>query len=478
MGHGEHQSYVKKVLRATINKNGEPAGWKILEQYPDEYWSRRAVERRGIREQYPRLDTETQAQYEERINGIMAIIRNLGKDAILGFLTPVSINKPHMYGDPKDYERGDPVFGFEFRKKDPESHKQRYYGELFKEIEQRDAENSNRNRAIRLALRDELRARNNNELLFPHYDDKANRPETIRKNVARFYIGPLNNSFFERDKYGSYGVFCGAGEEAYSQYDEATLGWTKERIWENMRLDGEWPENGVKLGRMFEGFFYPLVRFGFFDLPEQGKHGAVILSSSYDDMCQNKVDIGAVVPMKVRAENGEEGVENIPICFDLTTSIGREKKRRVRRQFCEKKGFSNIIYPSTCYKKALPSMTNVPFFVMCIANYDELGSFMDALSKKQLPSQEIQDVINFQIYEQARLFAEYWDGQLARGEREDIRDEKVRLFRTISNHFRERLHFEPGAEGIYKNQLLEKHPQSMSHLLELERIVRDYLATS
>ena len=456
----EHES-------SKINKLGDVIGWDTVGE--GEYWSEEAMKPRELEEMYPALEGESEDDHKERLAKITETLKKLGGRALQSVhpSSPIELNKTHLYNGLN--EQGKPIAdpdgkvrGFSFTKHDSqEALKSEEYSDLFSEQMQK--------QASRDATTDERRARSQGELLYP----EACKGDS--EKIAEFYIGSLDF----RQKAPRRGIFEGAGSGRYSEEVARKVQDKKRAFLERDTKTDQIPFQ-IK-GKVFEGLFYPLVRLGFFDSPRHAQHiGSIILSSDYDDMFEHKVDVAAVVPIEsTRKSDGKTIAKAQPISFGLTTGAGDKKLKSIVQFFHEKHGVTDIEYPSTCYKKELAPMKGVPHFALCIPaikpadSYGpiEFRQFEESIAEGELPPQEIQDLINFQIYYQAQHWAKYWT--LRQDIPKEEREAKARQFRSIAKHFFDRISQDAkGREGGVLS-IWQRHPDATRFLSGLPRLDQD-----
>lgn len=404
------KNYIKIETEASVGKKGGLSRWEDLKDQSHEYWSEESMKAHSIEQQYPKSKDkdkpESESAYRERINRIE---NKIGEYALLDATLeiPPKPGKTYAYGDLDDDGKqqnlapNDKVYGYRFEPYESSPQTATFYSEVFAEQQMR--------QGLEDAVADEEKARKKNELIPP----KISTPKEYEKQkiIARYYVGSLNF----KEKTEEPGVFQGAGSDRYTEEDRKLV----ERIKESFQNNDPKSDKVEYLvnGKMFEGFFYPLIRQGFFDSPD-GTPAAIVLSSDYDDFKESKVDVATVLPLA----SGEKQL----ICFDLTTGYGNGKIDRIKRHFEEKRGLADIKYPSTCYKRELAPIKDIPHFVLCLPP-DDFGKFRENLAGEKLPSQDIQNLINYQIYAQAAHWAKKWSG------------EESKQFKKIAIHFCQKL---------------------------------------
>ena len=436
------QGYIKTEMESKINKLGCATRWTELSEQGTEYWSHDAVRKRGLDEQYPSGENETEEEHRAKLEKI-------GEYALLdtdleGLMQP---GKTYFYGEldeqgrPHTVDSDGKVRGYKFEERvvsDDEARQN--YDNVFAEqmVEQ----------GILDAVSDEIKAREEGRLIC---DVKMPKDFNQQKDLARYYVGALDY----REQSGRPGKFEGAGAERYSERDRK---WVEEKKAAFRRQDqGSEQVEFLINGKMFEGFFYPLIRQGFFDSPD-GRPAAAILSSDYDDFSKSKVDIAVAVPMG----DAEDALQ--PICFDLTTGYGNGKLSKIKDTFGREHGLADIKYPSTCFKKEIVPLQDVPHFVLCLPPM-EFNKFREKLASKELPTREIQDLMSYQIYAQARYWAEYWGG------RDDVSDEEkaesVQKFTKIASHFAKKMDLASRGGARFASELQIKHREATRYITEL-----------
>ena len=427
--------YTKIEAESEINKKGEPGKWKDTEGKTPEYWTEASLKNRSLEEQYPQGEAESDGAYAERL-------RRIGKYAIedKAIETPPKPGKNYPYEDYQGKPAHTVVHGYRFNQYKPETSEEAY-SQIFAE--------RLKNQEILDAISDEMRAREDDGFRFT-----VNLPKSYenQKELARFYIGPLD--YREHSKY--VGKFQDVGSDRYSIVHEAKVKRWRERFLYNDEKEEDKIEDRID-GRILEGLFYPLTRVGVFDTSD-GKHpAATILTSDYDDF-HHKADTAVFLPL----EDGESeaGPTYCPISFDLTIGHGNNKLSKIRKKFNESHGLTEIEYPSTCYKRELEPMKDVPHFFLCLPrDGGEFASLSESLASGKKPPKDIQDLINYEIYVQARYWAEYWGNQPGH---EETRDN----FRRIANHFSQRLELNAkGAKLIREIHL--RHPGATRFISEL-----------
>lgn len=428
--------FTKTEAESEINKKGEPGKWHNLENKAPDYWTEASLRKRSIKEMYPKGEAESDEAYAERLKRIGEYA--LKKDPSLE--TPPKPGKYYPYEDYQGQPAHTVIHGYRFDAHTPEA-VEAAYNQVFAE--------RLKNQEIMDAVSDEIQAREDNTFEFA-----VNLPKSYekQKELARYFVGPLD--YRERSKY--VGKFQDVGSERYSLVHAAKVDRWKEKFLQNDEKEEDKIEDKID-GRILESFFYPLTRVGFFDAPT-GKHpAATILTSDYDDF-HHKADTAVFLPVK----NGEEAADPIyyPIGFDLTIGHGGNKISKIKEKFNKSHGLTEIEYPSTCYKRELGPMKDVPHFILCLPrDGGEFASFNESLASGKMPPQDIQDLINYEIYAQARYWAGYWSNQAGY---EEVQEK----FRQIANYFSQKLELNTkGAKLI--NLIHSRHPGATRFISEL-----------
>lgn len=442
MGKKERIGYDKIELEAERN-NGNIGKWEevasLANQKP-EYWSKDAVEQKplgGKEGLYPQYEDESDEDYQARLQHINQYAQNEVTKT-----TPPQENIPHIY-DESD-EDNNILHGYMFRKRPRTPKEINELGlKVFNTQEILGSSDDVRENKIIMGIKDLRREKH------------LNIGGQSKSDAARYYIGPLSS--LEKNIPPGALQNDEKDRKRYSDKDQRNLEKKKSII---AISDARADEDAIfrQAGKMLEGFFYPLFEQGFFDSGKNNTAG-LFLASEYDDLF-NGVDAAIVLPLHSYEGDGKEAVVNQPLSFDLTVSPKSSKTKIETLK--NKHGLTKIDYPSTIQKKELPPMDQIPNFVICLPKDREETAFVDGLIKGNLPSAEIQLLINYQIWRQATHFAEYW-----RDQPDHLDDAKA--FARISNFFGERVNF--GAEnakrlGLFKNldDFIDDHRRALEYL--------------
>lgn len=415
-----NKGYIKIEAEAKINKDGEIANWHDLPDQSPEYWTEEAFK-------------QSKENDEEREK----TLRKLGASAI--DLTKIEPNKYYPYGEIVDRSRGTVVRGFKFEPYDPniEAKNESYRGVFSAECAVID-EVSDREKDLKTTI-------------TPRNFDS-------QKDVARFYIGPLD--YREQAEY--VGKYSDVGLKKYSSGHARKV----EECKRNFLFYDQGDDNVEDkiAGRMLEGFFYPLIKTGFFDSPD-GAPAATILTSDYDDFI-NKADNALFMDVNVKNENGEMETIKQLICFDLTIGHGNRKLSKIHDNFDKRHGFTDIIYPATCSKNDLPTMKNVPHFVLCLPrSKNEFAQFCESLAAGKMPPKEIRNLINYEIYKQAEHWAKFYSEP-----KTEVELSRLKISEALVDCFLNRLRREEAPmDGIELGIISQNHKDATRFLDVLPR---------
>ncbi len=419
------KQYIKIEAEGKLNKNGEVVGWQDLPSDKTEYWSEKAF--------------KPDAENDKKRDELFKELGNAGNK-----YSEIIPGKYYPYAETEGQPKGTVVSGFKFEPYTSNTEeKAALYDGLF---------------ATEKAIDDEVKARENGLL---RYVCKIPRQYSEQKKAARYYIGPLD--YRERTEY--VGIFEDAGSDRYTPEHARTVDRCKSNF-DRYDSNDENIEDKID-GRILEAFFRPLVETGFFDAKD-GTPAATILTSDYDDFI-NKADTALYLPVEITNKNGETKIKQQPICFDLTTGHGNGKVTKIIQNFDNNHGFTDILYPSTCLKKNLAPMHDVPHFALCLPKdeHDIFRRYCETLSaQKELPK-DIQDLINYQIYRQAL----HWTYHYNNAETQD----KFRTYRRIAVQFQKRLGISPDDQGSreFLKSLQLNHPGANRFMTQYIRRQRE-----
>ena len=263
-----------------------------------------------------------------------------------------------------------------------------------------------------------------------------------------------------------------------------------------------------EISKAFELYFSQLPKLGFFDLNEQPP-AEIIYPSEYDDD-KKGIDDAAIIPIEIENNTGEVEITRLLITFDLTTGLSKEE-RLEDLIHGDKRGFTDFEYPSAESGVPLRAENKVPNFVIYlplpqinnqdqataryrkiveglnnpsqppeeIPNKSRLEEFLDSMSRGELPSQEIQDLFNYQISKLANLYRRRWNYEVIR--LSDLNQNSVWLeeakknrdfFSNIGMYFDERISGNNRRERI--NYLRARNPL----IFDLFDAVTDFLRNS
>ncbi|MBR3169247.1 hypothetical protein IKF23_02290 [Candidatus Saccharibacteria bacterium] len=412
-----NKGYIKIEAEAKINKNGEIANWQDIPSQTPEYWSEAAMKESNQIIEYIK-NSENEEKREE-------LLKELGATALES--ATIEPNKYYPYGEITDYSKGTVVQGFKFKPYDPDIETK---GELYLGVF-----------PVECATIDETSDREKGLETTPMPKNFDNQ-----KNVARFYIGALDY----REQAEHVGKYQDVGLERYTPRDARKVEEYKRKFLYHDQGDDN-VEDKIA-GRMLEGFFYPLIKTGFFDSLD-GTPAATIITSDYDDFV-NKADTALFIDVKAKNKNGEIHYKKQPICFDLTIGHGIGKISKIRENFNKRHGFTDIIYPATCLKNNLPTMKDVPHFVLCLPrSKGEFTQFCESLAAGKRPPKEICDLINYEIYRQAEHWAEFYS-------KPETEEDKTRFqtYKRLAACFRDRFgDTETPVEDIELHKIEQNH---------------------
>ena len=419
--------YTKTEVEAE-NNNRDDDKWQELTGFKTEYWSEEAMKNRklgGDDGKYPQQDGESDADYETRLQ-IIDEYASSDKD----IETPPVENTVYTYDD-------DGALGYVFHKRaraPKEVNEIRLKTFFAQEIlgSSDDARQNDKVLSIQ-ALRKQRKLDSGND--------------SITK-IAEYYVGPLSTSSKE--------VLPGMLQNTQkddSRYSEKDLKYVKDKRAKIATSDAYEDEESILriADKKLEGFIYPLFDKGFFD-PGEGKTAGFFIASEYDDYA-NGVDTAIIVPLEFMNSDGKKEVLNQPISFDITAGDAKNKLDYINKNH----GLTKIKYPSTIQKKELPPMENVPNFIICLPRKVEANQLISSLVKNELPSEELQFLINFQIWYQAVKCAEYW-----REHPNHLDDSKN--FARISNFYREKTEKNLKKINGKTDDILRRHQFAIDYL--------------
>ena len=440
-----HKTFIRINAESRQNKKGQMTKWEDMEppQGEREYWSEDSIRERSLEEQYPQIESESQEEYEARLQLIGEALLGAaktethlsnGKKYFVDYETTESAGK----GGERTVYHGHRFEEFEPDVEDLTKQYEAIFGETASE---------KRIRMLRMALTESDYARTD-----PSFPRSIEVPRNYdnQKKLARYYVGALDyteRAFVEK------GLFEDFGKDRYSQEDEAYV----QRVMSDISRQ-ERANNRVALAteaKMFEGLFYPFVMQGFFDESEGARRAGIIVPSEFDDL-KKKVDAAIVMPVSYVDEKGERRIVWKPISFDLTTGTGDNKVGRIVRHFDVRHGYADIKYPSTCTGKAIDELKNIPHFAICIER-GEFGWFRDRVAGGGPIPEDLKYMINYQIQQQAILAHDYWVNQ-PNGER------KAREMRKIAEHFGARVEKNSKRMRVPAKVVRDKYQSSLRYL--------------
>lgn len=454
--------FVKINVEAVVGKDDKPSTWK---QTPDqyEYWTNDAVKQKTTEELYPRdAENETEEEYRARLQrigerAVEGVSDKHGKVFVHGHLAQGKVIRgesefatpTHKNEKGKDVISGHMFEAYEADQKPYQSAIVSYYDEVFGDTVKKEW--------VLSAVNDAEKARETGEITYRVSSPKAYQEQ---QKLARFYAGRLiHDEKIDGKKVEQRGIFEDPAARYYLENDRLFVQHKEADFASRKRKESE----RVQLidGKMFEGFFFPLVNQGFFD-SKDGRRASFIATSKYDDF-KHGADAAVLMPLQHRGRNGEATLSQQLICFDLTIGHGDEKVDRITKRFDEQHGLTEIEYPSTCLGTLLGEVQDVPHFVICLTREDqtELRSFRDDVASGKLPSGEARNLIDYQLYTQASHWADYWD------EQKDSK--KSQVFRDLEADFRQRLTNDLGQERFVEKMsyLAKKHSEATKFLSRL-----------
>ena len=503
----ESKGFNKIERKNVLGKNGGLSGWQDLSDTPPEYWSDRAKKELPVKEKYekgtpdekirkiaiaettPKKPDESVQDYMDRINDIeqKMTTRNPGEsdkkydkrmkelqrelEKTVSMPSP-KLDKDYAYGkvdeygqpitrDPEDGhslvqttkmvndKKREVVHGVRFMERQP-----RYKPEDFPGLSQKSEEEHKRELADTLetftsdAISDMDAAKNpeNPEHIMNVGELKKERKldrGNVEDEVVDYYVG-------------SGGVFSRYGDNDYND-DERSF--VADRRAENAEKDRQ-NSNIIaiqKEGRKLEGLLYPAVEAGIF-----GEDAAYVIASERDDDgC--KTDAAVVVQTDAFGPQ--------PICLDLTVSKLSDRDEGNNKLSSIKKGldkYHGIVHPKhlyTCLGNKLPRLEQgIPHFTLCLpwkrdGGAPEFSSLKNALVEGKPISQEVQALIDMQIF----LQAAHWGRYYGQDNQEDSQD-KAGLFNSLAIHFRDHfcdsLGIETGRTISAVKSMLASHPDA------------------
>lgn len=449
--------YIKVDTEAVVGKDDKPSTWKPTPEQDGEYWTEKALKDSSLKEVYPRdVDNESVEEYEERIRRIAQFAMHDANDRYGDVYVHGNLNEQNkVIRDSSENatpthknERGkDVISGHKFVPYTSEK-AEGYYEKMFA--------NTLRREWVEDVTNDAKKARETGEI-----EIGVTTPRDYRKQqeLARFYVGKLiHDERVNGKKVEQTGIFEDVGAKYYSEDDRRFVNY-KEVDFASRKIK---ETERVQLidGKMFEGFFFPLVNQGFFD-SSSGDKASFVATSKYDDF-KNGADSAVLMPLLHSDQNSEVAPKMQLLCFDLTIGHGDEKIERISKRFKEKCGLTEIKYPTTCLGKLLGDVHDVPHFAICLTRGEtELGSFMDEVASGKIPTSEIRDLINLEIYLQASHWVEYWEEQKS--------PEKAQVFKDIESCFRQRFLGDNDSRQIVEKmrRITRRHPEATKFLGKL-----------
>ncbi|MDO5451694.1 MAG: hypothetical protein Q4F56_01235 [Candidatus Saccharibacteria bacterium] len=271
---------------------------------------------------------------------------------------------------------------------------------------------------------------------------KLNRGN-VEDEVVNYYIGPD-------------GIFSGYGDDDYTDDERIFVADRRAEYEEKDRQNSDITAI-QKEGRKFEGLFFPMVKSGAF-----GEDAAYVIASERDDDgC--KTDAAIVIQTETLGPQ--------PICFDLTVSKLSDRNEDNNKLASIKKGFDKyhgIVHPNhlyTCLGDELPYLEQgIPHFVLCLpwnrsGGTPEFPSLKSALVEGKSIPQEVQALIDMQVF----LQAAYW-GRHYSGFDQENSQKQSKLFNGLAVHFRDRFCASMGLEANKitpaVNSTLNRHPDA------------------
>ena len=294
---------------------------------------------------------------------------------------------------------------------------------------------------------------NGNENGWQELSDQAPeyQPEKAAQDLStEAHAEQSSNPNPESEKYLSINVLRAADEKRrrrdYNRYNidhQRDVDRQRRKIEESNMSKSEEQSLRDDINKAFELYFSQLPKTGFFDLDGQPP-AEIIYPSEYDDY-EKGVDDAAIIPVIMEDDDDEQRIMKLPITFDLTTGLSKEE-RMEDLIHGDKRGFTDCKYPSAESGVPIRAIDGIPNFIVFlpmpqiddhdqrIARYKKildglnepgesledisdksrLEEFLDSMSRGELPSQEIQDLFNYQISKLANLYRRRWNYEVKR----------------------------------------------------------------
>ena len=415
----EGKGFNKIETKANADKNGNAKNWQELSDQPPEYWSEEAMKKKSLEELYHRNDGESPQDYKKRLDDIESVTSDEYDEEIPSEIKSQYPDGEYPYGR-RVYEKG--------KFENGETYTYGASSDGYKFIEHRSDVDSSFKKIlnVNVLLADENRRRGRD---YNRYDAAS------RKDVDK-----------QRRK-----------------IEESNATKTEEQLLRD------------KVNKAFELYFSQLPKLGFFDL--DGQPPAENIYPSESDDYKNGTDAAAIIPIRIENNKGEEETIRQPVTFDLTTGLSKEE-RLENLIHGDKRGFTELQYPSAESGVRLQAMRGVPNFIIYlpmpqagnsdqskakhkeildglsgagrsleeVPNKSRLEEFLDSASREELPSREIQDLFNWQISKLANLYRRRWNYEVKRlselgqdGMELSIAKENRDLFGDIGVYFDERI---------------------------------------
>ena len=464
------KEFLKIETEASTDENGNINGWQELADQAPEYWSEMAMKKLTPEELYPQNKElypqnkdgeESNQEYEKRLADINA----LTSDEYDEYPSEIEEQYPDGYPYGKIvYERGNSESGYDYTYgNDSEAEHGYKFVEHAPDVSSEFEKHLNIN-ALRTAEVKRRRRDYNNRYSKDHKRDVDRQREVIEESNARK---------------------------------------TEEQLLRD------------EISKDFELFFSQLPKLGFFNLDGQPP-AEIIYPSEYDDD-KRGIDDAAKIPIIVSDKNGGQKISRQLITFDLTT--GRLKEDRLKELIhgsgC---GLTDFQYPSDESGNRLSPANGVPNFIIYLplpqihddnpreqkaqrkARYEKilegisetgyppekypdksgLEEFFDSMRRGELPSQEIQDLINFQIATQAAIFSkryEYDEKRLSEINQNDAvskkleyATEKKKFFDDMRKYFGGRISSEARKDDM--RSLVARNDDIYKFLSEIAKFIK------